>query len=94
MCAQPAEVLLDAFFERKHQLGETISKYAKALKELLTQAEPTLPAASSITTACKISSTTYANANKFQFRYAVERAFGQSRQTKCTAIEMGFTGST
>ena len=45
MCAQPAEVLLDAFFERKHQPGETISKFAKALKELLTQAEPTLPAA-------------------------------------------------
>jgi hypothetical protein len=45
MCAQTAEVLLDAFFERKHQPGETISTFAKALKELLTQAEPTLPEA-------------------------------------------------
>jgi hypothetical protein len=45
MCAQPAEVLLDAFFERKHQPGETISTFAKALKELLAQAEPTLPEA-------------------------------------------------
>jgi hypothetical protein len=29
MCAQPAEVLLDAFFERKHQPGETISTFAE-----------------------------------------------------------------
>jgi hypothetical protein len=33
MCAQPAEVLLDEFFERRQQPGESISTFAKALKE-------------------------------------------------------------
>ena len=45
MCSQPCEVLLDEFFERKLRPGESISSFAKTLKDLLNQAEPTLPAA-------------------------------------------------
>ena len=43
-CAQPREVLLDEFFERKQRPGESVSAFAKALKALLTGAEPTMPA--------------------------------------------------
>ena len=42
-CTQPQEVLLNQFFQRKQHPGESISKFAKALQELLHLADPTLP---------------------------------------------------
>ena len=43
ICAQPREVLLDEFFDRKLHHGESVSTFAKALKQLLSEAEPTMP---------------------------------------------------
>ena len=41
-CVQPREKLLDDFFDRTQQPGESITSFAKALKELITQAEPSM----------------------------------------------------
>ena len=42
-CAQPQEVLLNEFFQRKQRQGESISKFAIALQDLLALADPTMP---------------------------------------------------
>jgi hypothetical protein len=42
-CTQPQEVLLNQFFQRRQHPGESISKFAKALQELLQLADPTMP---------------------------------------------------
>jgi len=44
MCERPRELLLEEFFERKLRPGETVSSFAKAIKTLLTEAEPTMSA--------------------------------------------------
>ena len=44
-CTQPQEFLLNEFFQRKQQIGETISKFALALEALLQAADPTMPVA-------------------------------------------------
>jgi hypothetical protein len=49
MCERPRELLLEEFFERKLRPGETVSSFAKAIKTLLTEAEPTMSAETSHT---------------------------------------------
>jgi hypothetical protein len=44
MCARPRELLLEKVFERKLLSEESVSSFAKAIKTLLTEAEPTMSA--------------------------------------------------
>ena len=39
-CARPKEVLLTEFFQRRQRAGESMSKFGRAIQELLKLAEP------------------------------------------------------